>query len=230
MRQTSLKIGTTGDYKPFSFWNPTNNAFEGLDIDLAQMIGKDMNREVEFVKTTWQTLSSDITKNKFDIAMSGITRTPQRIELLGMSIGYVKIGKSPLIRTIDKEKYKTIEEINQPKVTVGVNIGGTNEAFVNKNIYKAKIIRYKNNLKVPKAVIREKVDVMITDNVEAMIMQKEYPELYAQSLNNLFTKEEIGILFSPEIDDMDAFINNWLLRQMYYGKIDELKDKWGILA
>ncbi|MBT33392.1 MAG: cyclohexadienyl dehydratase [Thalassobius sp.] len=228
MSETTLKVGTTGDYKPFSYWNPSTKSYEGLDIDMAHMIGYDLKLTVEFVKTTWKTLSSDIIDKKFDIAMSGITRTPQRVELLGMSIGYVKIGKSPLIRKDDYEKFKTIEEINQPDVTIGVNIGGTNEAFVDSNMYRAKVIKFKDNLKVPKAVIRGKVDVMITDNVEAMIMQNEHSELYAQSLDSLFTKDEIGILFNPDNNDWDATLNNWLLRQMHFGKIDELKKKWGI--
>ena len=74
-------------------------------------------------------------------------------------------------------------------------------------------------------LLAENLDV-VTWNIENFPMESNTVELVADIIRNL----NADIYAIQEIDDMDAFINNWLLRQMYYGKIDELKDKWGILA
>ncbi len=40
MAKGTVRVGTTGDYKPFSYMNPETKQFEGLDIDMAQSLGQ----------------------------------------------------------------------------------------------------------------------------------------------------------------------------------------------
>ena len=73
-----LTVCTTGDYKPYTYLNPDNGAFEGIDIDLAKDLGKSLGAEVEFVKTSWPTLMKDYTSGVCDIAVGGISVTLDR--------------------------------------------------------------------------------------------------------------------------------------------------------
>src|SRR5690625_4099637 len=43
-----IKVGTTGDYKPFTYLNPDTGEFEGSDIDAAKMLAENLGVEVEF--------------------------------------------------------------------------------------------------------------------------------------------------------------------------------------
>jgi len=45
----TLRICTTGDYKPYSFLKP-DGQFEGIDIDAAQNLAQSMNVKAEFIK------------------------------------------------------------------------------------------------------------------------------------------------------------------------------------
>ena len=74
----SILVGTTGDYKPFSIIDKTTGDFVGYDIDAARMLGEALGVKVVFVQTSWPTLMKDLLDDKFDIAMSGITRTYAR--------------------------------------------------------------------------------------------------------------------------------------------------------
>src|SRR5258708_5154484 len=76
--QKALRIGTTGDYKPFSFLNPETKAFEGIDIDMARALAASLGAEPRFVQTAWPTLMADAAADKFDIAMGGISVTLER--------------------------------------------------------------------------------------------------------------------------------------------------------
>src|SRR5512136_1299262 len=40
VQQGVLRVGTTGDFKPFSFLNPATNDYEGHDIDAAKMLAE----------------------------------------------------------------------------------------------------------------------------------------------------------------------------------------------
>ena len=82
-----LRVGTTGDYKPFSYkvTNRTallatpaiNTAYIGADIDVAQSLSNSLglSRPVEFVPTIWANLTTDLAAQKFDVAMSGVSIT-----------------------------------------------------------------------------------------------------------------------------------------------------------
>lgn len=126
-----ILIGTPGDYKPFTYLNPTTGQYEGYDIDAMKEFAKSLGVEARFVQTSWSTLMDDLLANKFDIAVGGVTRNTDRQKQAYLSQGYIQFGKAPLIRAEDKDKYKTIEDINKPGVRIGVNPGEpTKNSFV----------------------------------------------------------------------------------------------------
>jgi cyclohexadienyl dehydratase len=221
-----IRVGTTGDYKPFTYWNPTTKQYEGYDIDAAKQLAKDLGVKVEFVKTTWPTLMQDLQNNKFDISMGGITRTLVREKTAHLSQAYIQDGKSPLIRKEDKEKFKSLADIDKPNVKIGVNPGGTNEKFVRENIKNAQVILVQNNLEIPKMVAEGKVDVMITDSTEARYYATQDERLSAILTENPFDLHEKGYLMPQGDLDFQNWIDLWMDEMKLQGKFKELEKKW----
>ena len=116
LQRGSILVGTTGDYKPFSIIDKTTGDFVGYDIDAAKLLAEALGVKVVFVQTSWPTLMKDLLDDKFDIAMSGITRTYARQKQAHFSHGYFPFGKSPLIRAQDKAKFTSLEAIDQPGI------------------------------------------------------------------------------------------------------------------
>ena len=220
-----ILVGTTGDYKPFSFYDKAVNDYVGYDIDAAKMLGEALGVDVVFVQTTWPTLMKDLLDDKFDIAMSGITRTFARQKQAHLSCGYFPFGKSPLIRAADKAKYISLEAIDQPGVRIGVNPGGTNEKFVKANITKATVIVHQKNAEIPGMVAAGKFDVMITDSPEAIRYAKDDSRLYAALLDKTFTKNQFGIMMQRGDQVFANFINMWMEEMKLQGQFDKLFDK-----
>ncbi len=225
-QQGFIRVGTTGDYKPFSYLNPETKQFEGHDIDAAKKLGEALGVEVRFVETTWKTLTQGIVEGKYDVAMCGITRNLARQKEVGLTAPYIQVGKSPLIRKKDKERFKTLEDIDQPDVKIGVNPGGTNEKFVRANIHKAKIIEVPKNLDIPGKIIAGEVDVMITDNVEAMLVAGQQPELYAVDPQTTFTKDDFGYMVPRDDQAFLNWMNLWVYQMKEKGEFLTLQEKW----
>ena len=221
-----ILVGTTGDYKPFSYFNEDTQEFEGHDIDAAKKLGEALGVEVKFVKTTWKTLVQGILDENYDVAMCGITRNLTRQKQVGLTEPYINVGKSPLVRIADKDRFKTLEDIDQPGVKIGVNPGGTNEKFVNANIKQAEIVVIEKNLDIPAKVAAGEVDVMITDNVEAMLVAGKNPELYAVSPNETFTKDDFGYMLPRDDFAFLNWMNLWMHQMHEKGEFDALKAKW----
>lgn len=221
-----ILVGTTGDYKPFSYLNPETSAYEGHDIDAAKKLGEALGVEVRFVGTTWKTLVQGILDEKYDIAMCGITRTLSRQKQVGLTDPYIKVGKSPLIRTADEERFKSLADIDQAGVKIGVNPGGTNEKFVRANIKNAEIVVIPKNLEIPDKVAASAVDVMITDNVEAILVANDRPELSAILQDKTFTRDDFGYMVPRDDQPYLNWLNLWIHQMQEKGDFKELKEQW----
>jgi cyclohexadienyl dehydratase len=221
-----IVVGTTGDYKPFSFYNEETKEFSGHDIDAATKLGEALGVEVRYVKTTWKTLVDGILNGTYDVAMSGITRNLSRQKQVALTSPYINVGKSPLIRTSDKDRFKTLANIDTKGVKIGVNPGGTNEKFVLANIKNAKIVVIEKNLNIPAAVESGDVDVMITDNVEAMLVAGQNSKLFAVSPDKTFTKDDFGYMLPRDDFAFLNWMNLWMHQMHVKGEFTQLKAQW----
>jgi len=221
-----LRVGTTGDYKPFSFLNPTTSEYEGHDIDAAKLLAESLGIQARFVKATWPTLLKGLQEDQYDIGMSGITRTLSRQQAAALSHPYINVGKSPLVRATDRQRFKTLADIDQPGVKIGVNPGGTNQRFVDANIKRATVVVIEKNLSIPEKIVAGGVDVMITDNVEAMLVAKQDPRLYGVDPENTYTKDDFGYLLPRDDPAWINYVNLWVDLMRLKGDLDRLRQKW----
>jgi len=216
-----IRVGTTGDFVPFSYQKNNSAAYEGIDIALAKDLANSLNVELQLVKTSWKTLITDLQANKFDIAMSGITITLARQQEAFFSIPLLSSGKAAITRDENATKYRTIADINKPGVKVIVNPGGTNQIFAKTNFPNATIILNEENLSIFKKIVDGTADVMVTDAIETLVQQQIHPELEAVNPNAPFNFFEMGYLL-PIDYTFKAYIDQWLnlrLKDSTYQKI-----------
>ena len=164
----TLLAGTTGDYWPLSF-REDDGTYWGFGIEVAGEIARRLGVGLQFVPTSWPTLSADVQADPqtFDLAIGGITITDARRETMLMSDGYLANGKTILCRAEDANRYKSLADIDKPKVRVMVNPGGLNEKFANANLTHATIIVHQKNEEIPTLIAKGEADVMITEITEA---------------------------------------------------------------
>ena len=225
-KQTILYVGTTGDYKPVSFLNKETNKYEGIDIELSELYAKENNLELRFIPTTWPTLLEDVKNNKFDFAISGITITEKRQKEALMTIGYLNAGKTFLMRKEDINKYKTIEDVNNPNVRVMINPGGTNEQFALTYLKQANITVHQINEEIPGLISQGLADIMVTEVIEGLVYINEFDNLAVPLYETPFTNMPIGILINKDKKELLLKLNEWLQKKLDDGTIDEIKDKY----
>src|ERR1700733_2853423 len=139
LKRGTLRVGMTGDYLPFTYFDKATSKFRGFDVDMAESLGKALGVRVEYVQTSWPKLTRDFEADDFDIAMGGISITLEGQKKGMFSAPVMREGKTPIARCADKGKYETLADIDKPGTRVIVNPGGTNERFARANIRKAEI-------------------------------------------------------------------------------------------
>ena len=220
-----LRVGLTGDYKPFSFLDKANGSFTGLDVDMAGALAKAMGVKLEIVHTTWPTLMAGLLSGKYDIAMGGVTITLARAKTAFFSIPVMGSGKTAIARCADQAKYQTLAEIDRPGVRVIANPGGTNESYDRAHLHQAQIVMYPDNATIFQQLVDGKADVMITDGVETRLQQKLHPQLCAIHPNHPFNQSELGYMMPRDVA-LKFFVDEWLRQMRQTGARQKLVAKW----
>ncbi|MBK5145881.1 transporter substrate-binding domain-containing protein [Budviciaceae bacterium BWR-B9] len=207
----TLKVGVPGDYAPLAYRN-ASGALEGYDIDMANALGKSLNLKVDFVITSWPTLSDDLAADKFDVAMGGVTETAKRKAEFGLTKPIVANGKIALASCSVAKELPDLEKIDQPKVKVVVNPGGTNQTFVDSHIKKAQIIRVKDNFDNLQALRDKTADIMVTDLIEGDYYQNKEPNVLCMATEKPFSGTESHKVYMVKKDNTKLLesINTWL--------------------
>ncbi len=214
-----LRVGTTGDYPPFSFIDKASGKYSGIDIDLASNLASNLGVELQFINTSWPGLMADLAADKYDIGMSGISRTLLRQRTAFFSDAYSTGGKTPIARCDAVTKLNSLHKIDRSLVRVIVNPGGTNEKFVRKHIKNAQIIIYPDNTRIFAQIIDKHVDVMITDAIEVKLQQRLHPELCAAMPGELFTRAEKAYLMPQDIA-LKETVDTWLRELKQSGALE----------
>ncbi len=202
-----LRIGTTGDYAPFSF-AVDGEAFKGIDVELAQLLADHLDAELIFVKTSWPTLMQDLESGRYDIGMSGVSRIPAREEVAYFSHAYHIGGKTPIARCDNKLALDSLASIDQPGTRVIVNPGGTNERFLDANIQQATKVLHPDNRTIFDEIVAGNADVMFTDLIEARL-QSQREELCMTMQGETLTYQEKAYMM-PKDPGLLAEVNRWL--------------------
>ena len=213
-----LRVGSTGDYKPFTF-RAADGSFYGADIDMAGRLAQTLGVKLEIVPTVWGQIMADFTARKFDIAMGGITVLPARAAKGDFSAVTYIDGKRPVARCADKDRFISVDSIDQPGVRVVVNPGAANEEFARANFKRATLTVHKDNATVFDEIIANRADVMVTDGIEADHQGFIHPELCPTHVPAPFTRLEKAYWMQRD-PELLALVNSWFAAEKAAGTWD----------
>ena len=201
-----LRIGTTGDYEPFSF--ESGGRLRGADIDLGLALAAQLGVQPVFVRTSWPTLLADLAADRYDVAMSGITVTDERRQRGDFSVPYQAGGKTIVARCSERRRFDTLAEVDRRRVRVVVNPGGTNESYVREHLHQAQVTVHPDNRTVFDEIVAGRADAMITDDVEADLQAYRHAEL-CRTYPGTLTRSDKAIFMSRDAA-LKGAVDAWL--------------------
>ena len=219
-----LRVGTTGDYKPFSYRVGTGD-FIGLDVALAGDLARTLGVKLQVVPTTWGTMMADLGDDRFDLAMGGVSISLERQKRAWFSIPYLRDGKTPIARCEDARKYETLADIDRPEVRLIVNPGGTNERFARARAPHATLTVFPDNVAIFDRLVAGEADVMITDAIETRLQQRLHPRLCAIHPDAPFDFSEKAVLL-PRDAALKAYVDQWLHQAIESGTFGKAHEQW----
>ena len=122
---------------PQYYHDPSTNQPVGYDVEVAKMIAKDLGVEPVFEEAVVAARVIGLQAGKYDVVMGGTANTPARALSIAFTRGYVPYQQVLLVRA--DSKLSAIEELNDPKYTITVQIGATAEYAARQMFPKANI-------------------------------------------------------------------------------------------
>ena len=216
----TLRIGLTGDYAPYSR-RASDGTFHGADVGMANALAKSLGVTLEIVPTTWKSMAADLQADRFDVAMGGVSVTPDRAAIGDFSITVLHDGKRPIVRCSDKERYTSVAAIDRPDVRVVVNVGGTNERFAKANFPQAVLQERDDNRTVFDEVVNNRADVMVTDGAEVDYQARQHPGvLCAAKVSGPFDHFDKAYWMTRDGALKEA-VDGWLTKAVKAGDYDK---------
>ena len=178
---------------------------------------------MQFVKTAWANLTTDLAAGKFDIAMGGISLTLLRSRSAFFSTAIQRVGKTGCS---DSAKFTSLSDIDQAGVKVVVNPGGSNYAFDVANLKSASIVLVEDNNAVYEAVLDGSADAMISDLIEVELQLKLHPgELCIVNPGAPFNFEELAYMMGRDVV-WKNFVDAWVHVMLGSGAWNETLRQW----
>lgn len=210
MAEETLTVGTTGDYEPVTWRDPTTGNYVGDDIDLMQAFAANAGHDLSFVQTTWATMLDDLTAGRFRMAVGGITRTDGRARRALVSDPVATTGKVAPVRCGEEDRYASLAAIDQTSTRIVENRGGTNQPFALAETSHAVVILVPDNAMAFDYLENDKADVMFTDSIEAVYHQKQREGLCAVHPERPYTRAQRVFLFRKDEGPLRDAFNRWL--------------------
>jgi ABC-type amino acid transport substrate-binding protein len=131
VKEYPLRVGITPNYPPIIFKQGNNIA--GLEADLANMLAKELGRNVQFIQLAWEDQIPALLEGKTDIIMSGMSVTKAREIRIAFADSYLNSGLVAAMRAEDRKKYTSKEDILRSSSTVAAVKDTTAQAFVERS-------------------------------------------------------------------------------------------------
>ena len=221
-----LIIGTTGDYRPFSYLDE-GNELTGYDVDWAKAIADKMGVEAKFETGEFSGLIPGLSQGRFDVVMSSVHINDERKKSVDFSDAYAMDGAVAIIKK-DEKALDGPEDISG--LTVGVNSGSNWEELVQSIGGYKEMKTYPGPTESISDLLNDRIDVVVMGEAAAGSYILNSPdgdkiEISGEPLNQ-GESSIISIAIKKDSPELTEALNEAIQEVKEDGTYDELAQKY----
>ncbi|WP_026885268.1 amino acid ABC transporter substrate-binding protein [Clostridium beijerinckii] len=222
-----LVIGLDDTFVPMGF-KDENGEIVGFDVDLANAVGKKLNKKVKFQSIDWSMKETELNNGNIDLIWNGYSITDERKEKVEFSKPY--LSNTQVIVTLADSNIKSKSDLAGKKV--GAQNGSTAvdavEAAgdIEKSFDGGKLVTFEDNNAALMDLEAKRLDAIVVDEILARYYMKARGEEKYKILTENFGSEEYGVgIKKGDTKFVEAF-NKALDEVISDGTAAEISKKW----
>ena len=220
-----LRVAVSADLPPLNMKNKAGE-FIGLEIDIVSALAHAMGLEVSFVEVPFPDLLQTLLDGRADMAVSGMTMTPQRNAYVAFVGPYFISGTSVLTKDEDIASTQEPSELNVAGRKFAALASSTSASFVREVLPDTELIETQNYEEAIQMVIDGKIDGLVADFQICILSTWRHPEAGLMAVRTPFTVEPLGIALPPDAPLLMNLVSNYLGTLKDTGLLAQLKAKW----
>jgi polar amino acid transport system substrate-binding protein len=225
-----LRIGVEAAYVPFTYRQ--DGKIVGYDVELAEIFCKTLGVKPNLIDTAWAGVIPSLYAKKFDIIMSSMSYTKERVERVAFSIPYAEASQALLIRAADAGAIKGVSDLNGR--VVAVKLGSPGQILqerIHAGLKSAggsgfkEVRTFDDHPSAYVALAQNRVDTVLNTIPTLAMVLKDAPGRYAM-VKGIGADNWAGIAVRKEDPEIVAFLDSELARLKADGTLYKLQEKW----
>ena len=222
VKKGTLNVGVKQDVPNFGYYSAKTNTYQGIEIDLAKKIAKELKVKVNFTAVTPQTREALMDNGTIDMLIATYTITDERKASYAMSNPYYYDQIGFLVQT--KSGYKKLSDLNGK--TIGVSQGSSAKAAVEEyasaNNLKFNYVQLGSYPELAVSLYAYRIDAFAGDKS----ILSGYEGDKTKILDEGFKTQEYGIASSKSNQELIDYTNDLLAKWQKDGSLQKLYDKY----
>jgi proton glutamate symport protein len=203
-----LRVGYNPHVIPFCYFN-ANRELVGFDVSYAYQLARSLNVSLELIPFEWESLAADLQAAKFDLALSGIYITPERLQTLGVSRAYFESPIALIVRSDRANLFLKGESIAaMPHLKLAAFDGPALLPLVRQLFPRASVKIVPNYDALPE--LGDEIDAAVWTLEQASAWAAAHPGYTAVQPSELGAPIPFAFLVPPGASDFRDYVDQWL--------------------
>lgn len=216
-----VMIGVDLSVPPFGTTNDQMQP-DGLDVDVAKLLAKDLGVELELVPVTGQSRIPSLQTGKVDFVVASFGIYTERALSIAFSNPYG--GHKSVIVAPKETEIKSLADLKGKRV--GVPRGTAHEKILSSaNIPGMQLIRFDDDSTTLNALVAGQVDAIGTVNYIAAELQQRYPDRHFEE-KTTYLQSFYGVGLRRNDPDLLHWLNTVLFVHNQSGELGQIYEKW----
>ncbi|MEJ0015870.1 MAG: transporter substrate-binding domain-containing protein [Acetobacteraceae bacterium] len=163
---------------PWLGQNPATHEFFGPSVEMGKDLADRLGVKLALIPSGYDTIIAGLQANQFDITIAALSATEKRKQVVDF-VNYTIAGTCYAVLA-DNAKVNSLEDLNQPSVSIGTWTGTGTEQVVKEKYTKATL----NSVVMPvpgsnrmQEVLAKRIDAATLDSPRALLVVHQFPQL-----------------------------------------------------
>ncbi|MBA5851630.1 amino acid ABC transporter substrate-binding protein [Clostridium sp. cel8] len=232
----SFKIGTSGTYAPFSYYDEDGKTLIGFDMDLLKSLQELLGFEIDgnIQAMDYSPLTTSVGSGKLDIAMAALSATDTRKKVMNFSDTYYEAGLTVIVNKETSPKSITgLDSIKTGKYKIAVEKGTIGNLYlVNNGVPTSSLKVYDSITTAHQALEDGKVDCLVYDVPGTAYYISHKKDSKLKMVGEEFAQDQspyaIAVSFNAAKKNpkLMSILNAAIQQLQKDGTLDKIEQKW----
>ena len=215
----TLRMGTNATFPPYEFVGDDGNV-QGIDADIAAAIADKLGMKLEITDMEFDSLIPALQSDTIDMALAGMTVTPERQESVDFSDSYAKGVQVIIVK--DGSDIASPDDLEGK--SIGVQTGTTGDIYCTDDYGQENVKQFNNGPLAVAALVNGQIDCVVIDQEPA----KNYVAANSglKILDTAYADEDYAIAIKKGNTELLDKVNGALKELQDDGTVQSIVDKY----